>query len=64
MCNRWVFAHLKSSMKTMTFNDHAEVRQAALQVFKSVPPERFVREMEKLKMHLRSVINNGGSYIF
>ena len=64
MCDRWVFAHLKSSMKTMTFNDHAEVRQVALQVYKSVPPERFVREMGKLKMHLRTVINISGSYIF
>ena len=64
MCDRWVFAHLKSSMKKMTFNDHVEVRKAALQVFQSVPPERFVHEMEKLKMHLRTVINNCGSYVF
>ena len=47
----------------MNFSCSTEVETAALQILRDIPPNRFRREIEKLKLHLQSVIESGGSYV-
>lgn len=63
LCDRWVFAHLKSCFKKMTFHSHEEVKDAALQVFRDIPVQRFQSELDKLRHHLLRVIDNNGCYV-
>lgn len=63
LLDRWVNAHLKCNFKHRVFSSHEEVEKAALQVLCSTPPERFLREIHKLKEHLRTVIQKAGDFV-
>lgn len=63
MCDRWLFATLKNKLKKSSFNSSEEVKHAALQAFHSIPEERFLHEIDKLKEHLNAVIFMNGDYI-
>jgi transposase len=63
LCDRWLFAQLKTRLKLSTFTSHQEVRIAATHAFADIPVECFTAQVEKLKMHLVNVIDAHGDYI-
>lgn len=63
LCDRWLFAALKTKLKKMTFRSAEEVKVAALQAFDEIPENRFPSELIKLRDHLNAVILKHGDYI-
>ena len=63
LLDRWVNSHLKTNFKHRVFCSSQEVEEAALQVLRSIPHARFVKEIDKLKQHLQIVIQKGGDFV-
>lgn len=62
-CDRWVFKFLKNEFRGVKFNNGEEVIQKTVQVLRSIPDDKFSREIMSLYNHCKKVINNNGCYV-
>lgn len=63
MLDRWLFAHLKKTLRKTAFSNATEVETLAKQLLRQIPNERMVHEVSKLQCHLQHVIENNGDYV-
>ena len=59
----WINCHLKTKFKNTTFTNAEEMEVAALQALRDIPFEVFLHNLEKLKTHLKAVIDKNDEYI-
>jgi histone-lysine N-methyltransferase SETMAR len=63
LCDRWLFKEIKKILKSYSMNSAQDVFAAVLNVFHSIPLERFQQEIKKLEDHCHRVILGHGDYI-
>ena len=63
MCDRFLLKLLKKGLRETSISSAVHVKDAALQVLKSIPQERFVSELRKLTDYCKRVIELHGQYI-
>lgn len=61
MCDRWLFKELKKGLRGRHFNRAEEILHASLEIFHSIPPDRFEKELENLVDHCHSGIYKHGA---
>lgn len=62
-CDRWLFRDLKKHLRQKTYQDGDEICEEALQWFRKLEKDRFVREIQALKRHCELVISANGEYV-
>jgi transposase len=63
LCDRWLFAELKKGFKSISMDNPTDVMNSSLQLFRSIPTDRFQTELIHLKQHCALVIKSHGDYI-
>jgi transposase len=63
LCDRWLFKHMKKELRHCNLTCATDVREETLRIFRSIPKERFERELLKLKEHCQLVQASQGDYI-
>ena len=62
-CDRWLFKVLKQGLREYKLASAHDVLNASLEVFRKIPENRFVFELENLQQHCVKVIGANGDYV-
>lgn len=62
-CDRWLFADLKKHLRQMEFTNAEEIREESLRFLRSIPKDRFIKELENLRHHCIAVVKQKGDYV-
>jgi len=62
-CDAWLFSELKKEMRSKEFKDCKEVEIHALHFLRSLPRNRFVKEISNMYKHCKAVVDNLGDYV-
>ena len=62
ICDRCIFNLLKTDLRQQTYDDHNEVKTAALQVLNGLDEKYLRQQVDNLINHCNTVINIGGDY--
>lgn len=63
LCDRFLFAWLKTDLRKQSYNSHEEVLQAASRIVRSIPEDKLKKAVDELLTHCQEVIDAKGDYI-
>ena len=63
LCDRWLFAHVKQSLREVVFNSHIEVEAALMKELRLIDKDCLRRQVDLLMSHCQKVVECGGCYV-
>lgn len=63
LCDRWLFAHVKKTLRLQQFNSHLEVEDAFFRELRLITVDVFQRQVDLLISHCQKVIAAQGDYV-
>lgn len=62
LCDRWLFAHLKKTLRIQQFQSYKEVEAAIVKKLKATDENEFKRQIDLLMMHCERIVAVCGDY--
>ena len=63
ICDRWLFKELKRHLGTQIYNSSSEIADAIKNAFKSIPEDKFKKQIHMLFDYCQAVIDRNGDYV-